>query len=495
MALSEQDKKLTYEAGIAGGLTPEKASSTSGYVITPDVLQTPQKPIQLPEEQTPTIPSIEGDMAYFKNLQKQSDEEKALQAQKDIGTQDLTNLLREYTGQGQEKLGLEQRIVNPIQTKIADITGQANVLKAEYNELAKAYEAGKAKLEAESGAKGVTRQGVLQGQQGALDRQAATELNVKASEIGLLQAQALALQGKADLAQKQIDRAIDLKYKGIEQEIEIKKFQLDSIKESLTAEETKRAKALEYALGKEEERIKDEKQNDKDINSMIINASSVAPENILNNAQKIADNGGTASDVSRALGKYGGDYYKNELLKEQIATERKERGLLGTEVKPPTAAQSTAAGFASRVVQSKDIIDLNSSELSRLSVVEHAAQRTLPNALKSPLMQKQEQAERNFVNAVLRRESGAAISPEEFKSAEKQYFPRPGDSDEVLAQKKANRDLTSRNLINESGTAYQTPQTQNLFSTALGKSSEIIPGTTIINSISPDGGINFNLPK
>ncbi len=45
-----------------------------------------------------------------------------------------------------------------------------------------------------------------------------------------------------------------------------------------------------------------------------------------------------------------------------------------------------------------------------------------------------EQAERNFVNAVLRRESGAAISPEEFVSAEKQYFAQRGDGDAVLAK-------------------------------------------------------------
>lgn len=50
------------------------------------------------------------------------------------------------------------------------------------------------------------------------------------------------------------------------------------------------------------------------------------------------------------------------------------------------------------------------------------------------------QAKRDFINAVLRQESGAVISPEEFANAEQQYFPQPGDGPEVIAQKRANRE-------------------------------------------------------
>jgi len=38
---------------------------------------------------------------------------------------------------------------------------------------------------------------------------------------------------------------------------------------------------------------------------------------------------------------------------------------------------------------------------------------------------------------VLRKESGAAIAASEFDNAEKQYFPQPGDSDQVISQKRA----------------------------------------------------------
>lgn len=64
-----------------------------------------------------------------------------------------------------------------------------------------------------------------------------------------------------------------------------------------------------------------------------------------------------------------------------------------------------------------------------------------PNLLKSNERQQFEQSERNFINAVLRRESGAVITDDEFANARSQYLPQPGDGAPVLAQKAANRKL------------------------------------------------------
>jgi hypothetical protein len=71
-----------------------------------------------------------------------------------------------------------------------------------------------------------------------------------------------------------------------------------------------------------------------------------------------------------------------------------------------------------------------------------------------------EQAQRDFVNAILRKESGAAISPTEFASASKQYFPQPGDSPAVIAQKANNRTITMKGLANASGNAL-SPEFKN----------------------------------
>lgn len=56
------------------------------------------------------------------------------------------------------------------------------------------------------------------------------------------------------------------------------------------------------------------------------------------------------------------------------------------------------------------------------------------------------QARINFITAVLRKESGASISPTEFATAEKNYFPAPGDSEKIVQQKQAAREAAIRGM-------------------------------------------------
>lgn len=104
--------------------------------------------------------------------------------------------------------------------------------------------------------------------------------------------------------------------------------------------------------------------------------------------------------------------------------------------KPPTAAQYQAAGYAARLQQAE--ADLSSSSYDRTSYTE-GLRSFLPNAVKSEDIKKREQTELNFINTVLRDESGAAIGDPEYLKAEKQYFPRVGDTPDVLEQKRRNR--------------------------------------------------------
>jgi len=122
--------------------------------------------------------------------------------------------------------------------------------------------------------------------------------------------------------------------------------------------------------------------------------------------------------------------------------------------KPPTAAQETTALYASRLKQANGIFDQMESYINNLPVVGTKMNELAPNFMKSDDYQSYEQAQRNFLNAVLRRESGAVISPTEFAEGKKQYFPQPGDGPQVLAQKKANRDLVMQSFIKSSGSAY-----------------------------------------
>lgn len=111
--------------------------------------------------------------------------------------------------------------------------------------------------------------------------------------------------------------------------------------------------------------------------------------------------------------------------------------------KPLTDAQSTALGYARRLYDANQVINEIGGQFTGISSYFGGI---LPNILKSDDRQRFEQAQRNFINAVLRKESGAAISPSEFDSAAKQYFPQPGDSQDVLDQKTANRQRVIENF-------------------------------------------------
>lgn len=170
--------------------------------------------------------------------------------------------------------------------------------------------------------------------------------------------------------------------------------------------------------------------------------------------QKIIENNQQISDI------YTGNKFKElEQLYKAMNTERQfglEKEKLGFEKekfnkefgikeqqagkeKEPTESQRNAAGYALRLKQAmNDFTDIENSGYSR-GTVGSAAGALFPNALRGEEAVRQEQAERNFVNAILRRESGAAISKSEFDNAQQQYFPRAGDSEGVLEQKDRNR--------------------------------------------------------
>jgi len=126
---------------------------------------------------------------------------------------------------------------------------------------------------------------------------------------------------------------------------------------------------------------------------------------------------------------------------------------------PLTVEQGKAAGYADRLQQALPIIaDTSPAAMSRW---EQMLGKTplLANSLISPEFQLHLQAERNFINAVLRQESGASIQPEEFASARQQYIPQPGDSPQVLAEKKRNRETKLAEMIREAGASYKPATT------------------------------------
>jgi hypothetical protein len=119
--------------------------------------------------------------------------------------------------------------------------------------------------------------------------------------------------------------------------------------------------------------------------------------------------------------------------------------------KPLNDSQSKALLFGERMNQSNKILSDLGKEGTTSSVPGSKAPVIggIISALSSDNQQMLDQSKRDFLNAVLRRESGAAISPGEFDSGDKQYFPQIGDSQKVLDQKAKNRDLAVRGVLIE----------------------------------------------
>jgi hypothetical protein len=131
------------------------------------------------------------------------------------------------------------------------------------------------------------------------------------------------------------------------------------------------------------------------------------------------------------------------------------------EEKPLTEVQAKAVTFASRMKNANDIVN----ELSGIGVDKSSAGKkfveavpfiggglgSIYNTTLPENIQKLDQAKRDWINANLRNESGAAIGKDEFYSADQQYFPQIGDKAEVIKQKAINRKLAEDGMRSQAG--------------------------------------------
>lgn len=123
--------------------------------------------------------------------------------------------------------------------------------------------------------------------------------------------------------------------------------------------------------------------------------------------------------------------------------------------KPPTEDMGKAGGFADRMLTAEQDFRPRESVLTDRWDRFKAQQPIFGNALQSDDRRLAEQAKSNFINAQLRRESGAAINKDEFDRADRQYFPQPGDDARTIAQKRINRRDAIQAMIRSAGPGYQ----------------------------------------
>lgn len=115
----------------------------------------------------------------------------------------------------------------------------------------------------------------------------------------------------------------------------------------------------------------------------------------------------------------------------------------------PSQSENAARQYADAATQAHQGLSELENSGYQPSKVGNMIEGVLPTFAQDANFQKLDQSRRQFINAILRRESGAAISASEYDNYTRQYFPVPGDSPEVRRQKAESRALKIRGLSEE----------------------------------------------
>jgi hypothetical protein len=125
-----------------------------------------------------------------------------------------------------------------------------------------------------------------------------------------------------------------------------------------------------------------------------------------------------------------------------------------------TESQNNATAYGMRMKESNAILEdlakkgtLRGANIQATPLVGEALGKILPGFLggTNESQQMVNQAKTNFITAVLRKESGAAIGQNEFDTEDKKYFPQFGDSEKVIKQKADARKLAIRTMEIQAG--------------------------------------------
>lgn len=167
------------------------------------------------------------------------------------------------------------------------------------------------------------------------------------------------------------------------------------------------------------------------------------------NMMRMASGGGGSGGGSRrrSSGGGGGSLAKSQEEKPEKAINYKEN-------------QYKAAGFGKRAVAADEIA--NSLEKSGYdpTTTKRSIVSSLPEIVGNRFLsdddQRYDQVQRDFVTAVLRKESGASIPEGEMQTEIKKYFPRTSEGAAVIAQKATSRRRAIAALKAEAAGAWDT---------------------------------------
>ena len=425
---------------------PKTPVSPTPPVITPSSLE-PVNGFNLP---TPKVPT--GQTSLMADFEVQDEFTQALTDSKKTAESAKTNSLDAYIKQLQESKGLTQLTADEYAKEggVDSITPELNDINDKIRKEQLALRRATERIEKVGG-------GLASGATAEISNLERDSF-AKQADLSIIQ---MAAQGKYDSAKEIADRAVSAKLEQQQIYNETLKFAYEENKDLFTTAEQREFDTL---LGNRERKLTEEREKQTAIYDLALQAQQDgAPTAVVQQMMKAKtreeamgaggsyigalDREAKRADIAQGWANIGLRQQEVDLSRERMQAELAKTGnQYGTiDGKPQNATQALVNGYANRLLEAEQVLSVVNEQFAG----NFSFGGMLPNQLQTAERQQFEQAKRNFINSVLRRESGAVISPEEFKNAEMQYFAQPGDTPEALTQKEANRNTVINNLYNE----------------------------------------------
>ena len=136
--------------------------------------------------------------------------------------------------------------------------------------------------------------------------------------------------------------------------------------------------------------------------------------------------------------------------------------VIGEEAPKFNNDEKLAGAFTNRMIESTSTFENVTAGGYDPANMRDFAASNLPLAIRASALSDSGQqylaAKMNFITAVLRKESGAAISDTEFSNEDLKYFPQPGESAAVIEQKRVARKTAIESMKAQSGGAFDYMQ-------------------------------------
>jgi len=126
----------------------------------------------------------------------------------------------------------------------------------------------------------------------------------------------------------------------------------------------------------------------------------------------------------------------------------------GDQAKALTEAQTNSTMHSGRMLFNNALYDMVGGD-AEMSSRAATVLKFMPENFRSQDLKGSMGAMGGFITSVLRRESGAAISKDEFKRYAREFFPMPGDGQDVVLQKRYARALATDLMISSAGPGAQ----------------------------------------